>query len=125
MGLKDRLKARSLPTEVVTLPPAGEGDDPERVTLTALLPKVWEDLVLAHPPTPEEQEGGAWWHVETFRPAVLEACVVTPEGEDPLTAADWQELATGGHLAAGELVLLFNVAVRLNDRSPLMSVGKA
>lgn len=123
MSLRERLLARQLPSEVVTLPAVG-GGEPERIELRAIPADVWEALAAAHPPTAEEAEQGADWNISTFRPALLALSVVTPEGEEPLTESDWGQLATSGAMAAGELTLLFNVAVALNDRSPLASVGK-
>lgn len=123
MSLRERLLARQLPSEVVILPGAG-GGEPERIELRAIPADVWEALVAAHPPTKEQREQGAEWNTATFRPALLALSVVTPDGEEPLTEKDWGQLTTSGAMAAGELTLLFNVAVSLNDRSPLASVGK-
>lgn len=123
-SLRDRLRARALPTAVVTLQPSREGDDPEEITLRGLVPDVYEALVEAHPPTAEQRERGAMWDHRTFRAALLAACVFTPDGEEPLTEADWADLATSGAIAAGELLQLFNAAVYVNDRSPLARVGK-
>jgi hypothetical protein len=123
VSLRERLLARQLPSEVVTLPAVG-GGEPERIELRAIPADVWEALVAAHPPTGEQAEQGADWNVATFRPALLALTVVTPEGEEPLTEADWAQLASSGAMSIGELTLLFNVAVALNDRSPLASVGK-
>lgn len=120
----ERLRKRQLPCEVVTLPPAVEGDEPERFELQALLPEQWDDLVLAHPPTEAQREQGAGLNVVTFRPALLAASVITPPGEEPLTVKDWEELLVGGFLSAGEANALYNTAYLLNDRSPLVTVGK-
>lgn len=123
MTLRDRLRARQLPTESVTLPTGGEGD-PEVIEMRALRASEWEALVLLHPPTEGQLAQGADWNIATFRPALLGVAVVTPDGEEPLTAQDWAELTASGAMTIGELNLLFDVAVALNDRSPMMTVGK-
>lgn len=123
MSLRDRLRARQLPTRVVALPgTAGEPD--EEITLRALPAAEWEALIGLHPPSPLEVERGAAWDVATFRPALLAAAVVSPEGEEPLTAEDWAELIGTARMTAGEINLLFNTACMLNDRAPDVSVGK-
>jgi hypothetical protein len=94
------------------------------VTVRTLPPPEWEALVELHPATEEQQSQGMTWNPVTFRPALLEACVVTPEGDEPLTADDWAQIVKAGELAAGEYNALCNVAVNLNLRSPASAVGK-
>lgn len=123
MTLRDRLRARQLPTQVVVLPgAAGEPDEP--VTLRALPAQEWEALVGLHPPPPDEAAKGAAWDVATFRPALLAESVVCPDGEDPLTAQDWRELISSGRMTAGEVNALFNTACLINDRAPGATTGK-
>ncbi len=124
MSLRERLRARQLPREIVTLPPAVEGGEPERIELRALPPDEWEALVGLHPATEGQAAQGAGWNVATFRPALLAASVVTPDGEEPLSEQDWAELVATGSMTIGELNVLLRVAIALNDRSPLVSVGK-
>jgi hypothetical protein len=166
MGLGDRLRARTPPTETVRLPhdPAQyahaerdleaarwaledarargytdlsalrervdtaaaqlEACDCEVVTLRALSPAEWEALVDLHPATEGQDKAGAMWHTATFRPALLAACVVAAEGEEPLSEADWDVLVKDGSLAPGELNTLFNAAVNINLRVPPSAVGK-
>lgn len=123
MGRRERLRARQLPTATVTLPDPSGGVD-EVFELRALSADEWEVLVAEHPPTEAQATRGASWDVTTFRPALLAACVLTPDGEEPLTAEDWTDLASSGAMAAGEVNLLYGTALELNDRSPLASVGK-
>lgn len=124
MSLRERLRARQLPRETVTLPAAAEGADPERFELCAIPPGEWEALVALHPPTEQQVAVGDQWNIATFRPALLAVSVNPPDGEDALTESDWADAAAQGWLTIGELNVLFGVAISLNDRSPLVSVGK-
>lgn len=92
--------------------------------LRCLAPEMWDELVTANPPTAEQRTLGWQWNVAEFRPAVLAACVVPPEGEESLGVRGWVEVAEEGQLAPGELDLLFINAVNLNARQPQVSVGK-
>lgn len=163
MGLADRIRGRTLPTQTVSLPVDPEGhaqvardlaaavwvleearargavdtaaqrarvdqlqaglDTAEvvEVHLTALAPAVWEELVDAHPPTDVDAARGHQWDVRTFRPALLAAAVVVPEGDE---VPDWDLMAKDGALTAGELTGLFEAAVMLNVRGLAVAVGK-
>lgn len=123
MGRLERLRARRRPSVPFELA-AGPGGETEQLELRALLPQQWDELVEAHPPTPEQATLGALWDLTSFRPALIAESVVTPAGEEPLSAADWADLATGGHITGPEYNRLFNVCYELNDRSPQVSVGK-
>jgi hypothetical protein len=101
-----------------------DGSACEVVTLRALPPSEWEALVDLHPATEEQQAAGRQWNTVSFRPALLAACVVPAEGEDPLSEADWDVLAKDGALAPGELNTLFNAAVNINLRVPPAATGK-
>jgi hypothetical protein len=92
--------------------------------LRCLPPQRWDELVEAHPPTDEQRRAGWSWNVTTFRPVVLEACVLTPDGDEPLTARHWVEVAEEGEMRVGELELLFAEAVQLNARQPRLDLGK-
>ena len=166
MSLREQLRGRSLPTEVVRIPTdPGEYARCERalagaqwaldearasggldtaglrarvggaqaaldalpvieVTLRTLPPPEWEALVELHPATEEQQARGMQWNATTFRSALLAACVVPAEGDEPLTADDWEQVVKDGELAAGEYNTLCNAAVQLNLRAPLSAVGK-
>jgi hypothetical protein len=76
-----------------------------------------------HPATDEQQGQGQRWNATTFRPAVLAACVVTPDGEDPMSADDWEQAAKLGEIGVGEYNALFNAAINLNLRAPASAVG--
>lgn len=119
MSLRSKLRAGALPTAEVPIPRLDEV-----VSLRCLSVDDWELLVASHPPT-DDQAGKGWlWNVKTFRPALLAACVVTPEGEEPLGERGWVEAAEEGQLTQGELELLFVTAVNLNARQPTVAVGK-
>lgn len=166
MSLREQLRGRSLPTEVVRIPTdPGEYARLDRalatarwaldearasgrpdtaglrarvggaqaeldacpvieVTLRTLPPPEWEALVDLYPATEDQQARGMQWNATTFRPALLAACVVTPEGDEPLTADDWERVVKDGELAAGEYNTLCNAAVQLNLRAPVSAVGK-
>jgi hypothetical protein len=123
VSLRDRLRARQLPTSVVVL--AGTAGEPdETITQRALTASEWEALVGLHPPATADAARGAAWDVATFRPALLAASVVSPEGEEPLSEQDWAELIATARMTAGEVNALFNGACLLNDRAPDVTVGK-
>lgn len=125
MSRRDRLQARQPPTVAVTLAPTEDGAEPEVVELRAIPPNEFEALADEHPPTAEQEARGAAWNSATFRPALLEACVITPDGEDPLTAADWADAAASGWMTIGELNSLFDCALELNaGRWPSARTGK-
>ncbi len=168
MTLRDRLRARQLPTAEVRIPAdpvayraaeqylaaatrtlqlqqvAGLGFDDllpyrgavesaraaveaqqvETISMRCLPVEDWEALVAQHPPTAEQGKQGWQWNVGTFRPVLLAACVIAPDGEGALTEMDWRQAAIEGQLTAGELDLLFATAVNLNARQPDVSVGK-
>lgn len=166
MSLREQLRARQLPTAVVSIPadPVGHaaaereveaatralqlvqvrGDadvDAHRArvdaaeaaldtspvvtfTMRCLPVTDWEALVEAHPASDEQRKAGWQWDPAAFRPALLAAAVVVPDGEQGLTVRDWQLLADEGQVAVGEMDLLFGTAVQLNTRSPQVSTGK-
>jgi|GEM_PF-4153497 len=123
MSLRDRLRARQLPSQIVTLAAADNGAA-EQIQLRALPAADWEALVQLHSPSEQDAARGAAWDVHTFRPALLAASVVTDAGEDPLSEQDWADLIAGHWMTAGEVNTLFNVACTLNDRTPDVSLGK-
>jgi hypothetical protein len=100
-----------------------DGQQCMELTLRTLPPPEWEALVELHSATQEQQEQGHRWNPTTFRPAVLAACVVPEDGEQPLTAEEWEQIVKDGQLAAGEYNALFTAAVNLNLRAPASAVG--
>lgn len=91
----------------------------EILTLTALAPEDMEALIALHPPTKEQRKDEASWNVDTFRPALLEACV-----EGDMTEDDWREFVTKGNASTGEITRLWEAVVVVNFRGSDGQVGK-
>lgn len=132
----ERLLTRQLPTRRVLLPldPAGyqaaaaagqplDGLPVLAFEVSALPPAVWEDLVDQHPPTADQVSRGWAWDPATLRGPAL-ALAVTLDGDDPLTADQWDGHIKAGRLSSGELDALFGTVVELNARAPQVSMGK-
>jgi len=91
----------------------------EYLTIRALRPKAYEKLMAEHPPTPEQSAAAPapheapQWDRETFRPALLAACV-----EGDMTAEDWA-VWLEEHSARGEGDKLFVVTLALNEAERL------
>ncbi|SEN86616.1 hypothetical protein [Nonomuraea pusilla] len=68
------------------------------ITLRALTHKAWSDLVAAHPPREDSEDGS--WNAETFGPALLAACAAAPAIDvekanalvDRMTMGQWNDL---------------------------------
>lgn len=91
----------------------------EHLTIRALRPRDYDDLIEEHPPT-EEQLAAATdpldtpqWNRETFRPALLAACI-----EGDMTAEDWAEWLEESS-SRGEGQKLFIVTLALNEAERL------
>lgn len=93
----------------------------EYVTVRALPASDMELLIESHPPTAKQLEADprVTFNRLTFYPALLAACVETPETEQ-----DWEEIIGSGEMVLGEINTLVNVAMELNDRAPSVSLGK-
>lgn len=93
----------------------------ETLKLKALPPSEMEALIDAHPPTKEQRnkDVDAPWNTDTFRPALLAACV-----EGDMTEGDWTEFCSSGGASLGEVRDLFQKALSVNDRTPAAAVGK-
>lgn len=91
-----------------------------------------EALRLAHPPTDEDKAEAERHGVdpavlpwaETFEPALLAACLIPEEGEDPLTAEDFAELYESENWNAAELRSLFGTALSVNQTNSIEALGK-
>lgn len=123
MSLRARLAVAQLPSRTVVLAPAVPDGEPDEVTVRALPGDEWDALVQLHPPTERQREEGWGWNLATFRPALLAACVVTPDGEEPLTEVEWAELLVRS--TVGDREALFGAAIDVNEnRWPGTDVGK-
>jgi hypothetical protein len=94
------------------------------VTIRAIPPDVWEQLVDQHPPTDEQRAAGEEWNKASMRAPLLAVTVVPPEGQDPITADQWDAMVKAGNIGAGELDVLYLTAVTINRRVLRMAPGK-
>lgn len=123
MSLRRRLEQQQLPARTVTLAPVVQGADPDDYEVRALDGDLWDGLVRAHPPTEAQRVEGWGWDSATFRPALLAACVVTPDGEEPLTEKEWADLLP--RMPAGQRDRLYMAALDVNDHGwPDVDLGK-
>lgn len=86
----------------------------EQITITALPPNEIEDLLKKHRPTPEQEKRGALYNPDTFKPALVAACVL----DSDITEDDWAEYMTKGPMSFGESVALFNACWDVNYPPP-------
>lgn len=91
----------------------------EVLTVRALLPGAYEALIADHPPTPEQVAAAPapheapQWNRETFRAALLAACV-----DNDMTEDDWNTWLTE-HASRGEGQRLFVAALAVNENERL------
>lgn len=91
----------------------------EHLTIRALRPRAYEQLIAEHPATTEQTAAAPspheapQWNRETFRPALLAACV-----EGDMTAEDWAAWIEE-HSSRGEGDKLFVVTLALNEAERL------
>ena len=89
----------------------------ETLTISALRPADLEALLAEHPAT-DEDGPDALWHVDTFRPALLAACV-----ESDMTADDWAAFCED-NLSRGERDDLWLTVLAVNQRVPDSAIPK-
>lgn len=92
------------------------------ITLAALSPLRWNELLREHPPPDGDKT--RIFDAATLRPAMLAESVIPADGEQRLTVAQWQQIEASGRVTNGELDLLFAAALDLNGSAPQLSVGK-
>lgn len=107
-----------------------------RITVQGLPADVYEDLVSAHPATPEQEERGELtYNVDRFAPALIAACCtddMTPADAAALIGGEWFHEDTGqwlkehALLTQGESAWLFQSCVQVNSNSRvyLAAAGK-
>jgi hypothetical protein len=88
----------------------------EKLVLRALPPADVEALIAAHPV--KDKDGDDPW-AESFKPALIAACVQGDETED-----EWAQFLATGQVTTGEARSLFAAAMQVNDRSSDLRVGK-
>lgn len=88
----------------------------------ALGRRAWKDLVVKHPPTPEDQaaweaegrEGRCPWHEDGIARELLHVASVEP----PLSPADVEEIFDGAEWNATEISLLWTAALYVQSQGP-------
>lgn len=88
------------------------------ITLTALEPAAFEQLLDAHPPTKDQADADEAYNVDTFRPALLAVCA-TPRR----TPGDWEQFLAS-RLSHGERQGLWVACLAINQSTrPVESVA--
>jgi len=83
-------------------------------TITMLLrglgPMTFKKLEREHPPVDDDRDDlGLDWHLATFAPALVRACLA-----GPITVEQWDDLYDNEKITEGQLEELFNVAIQLS-----------
>lgn len=89
----------------------------ETITVPAMPPKAFEDLVDEHPPRKGHPDDESW-NVDTFPRACFLACAPAD-----LSREEW-EAFLDGQVSEGERIRLYNTAIFANTRVPDPSVPK-
>jgi hypothetical protein len=107
---KDLLHKPARTKEVVLKVPDNDGNIIEYiVTLRAIGSKTYDVLVGMHPPTAEQKKEGAAYNPDTFGPALISACAITPL----ITPNEAKELWESEEWSRGEVMELFVAAVEV------------
>lgn len=121
--LEDLLKKPARTKEIIINVPSGKSSTTDFVvTIKAIGSKAYDDLLAAHPPTNEQKKEGTSYNVETFAPALISACSVTPQ----LTEEQANQIWTSDEWSRGELTELFIGCVEVNSKGldvPFNEVG--
>jgi hypothetical protein len=108
--LKDLLHKPARTKEVVLKVPDDGGTMIEYiVTLRAIGSKTYDVLVGMHPPTADQKKEGASYNPDTFGPALISACAVSPV----MTPNEAKELWESEEWSRGEVMELFVAAVEV------------
>jgi hypothetical protein len=107
----DLIKKPPRKSEVIFRMP---GDDGEPVELVVVLQAIgsfaYDELVAAHPPTPQQKkEGDNPYNLDTFAPALISACSKEPA----LSLEQASELYKADNMSPGEMVALFLECLKL------------
>lgn len=110
----DLLKGKKRATEKFTL--YLPGDDGESVEVQMVFRAIgaveYDKLVSKHPPKAEQRVEGASYNMDTFAPALIARCSLTPE----MSEEDANEIWNNPDWSRGDLMVLFRHAVELNNR---------
>lgn len=110
---RDLLNKPARTKEVTLAIPDGDGAMIEYVfTLRAIGSKTYDVLVGMHPPTADQKKEGAAYNPDTFGPALISACSVSPS----LTVNEAKELWESEEWSRGEVMELFVAAVEVNSK---------
>lgn len=110
---RDLLNKPARTKEVTLAIPDADGAMVEYVfTLRAIGSKAYDVLVGMHPPTADQKKEGAAYNPDSFGPALISACSVSPS----LTANEAKELWESDEWSRGEVMELFVAAVEVNSR---------
>jgi hypothetical protein len=110
--LEDLLNKPARTKELIINVPSGKGTTDFVVTLKAIGSKAYDDLLAAHPPTNDQRKDGQTYNADTFAPALIAACSVTPA----LTAEQATQIWESDEWSRGELTQLFLGCVEVNSK---------
>lgn len=90
------------------------------------------ELIDANPPTDADKAKAERFHADadgltwgqSFEPALLAACLIPEEGEEPLTVEDFEALYKSDNWTAPELDTLFITALSVNSANSIEALGK-
>ena len=80
------------------------------IEFEAMSRKEFDQLVETHPPTSKQKRDGMNWNVDTFYPALICACAISPT----FTAKEVSQLINSESWSYGELSSLFAKVINLN-----------
>lgn len=99
--------------ELVLAVPDHDGNVIEYVfTMRAIGSKAYDVLVGMHPPTNDQKKDGLTYNIDTFGPALIAACSVSPS----ITPNEAKELWDSDEWSRGEVMALFSAAVEVNSK---------
>ena len=111
--LKDLLHKPARTKEVVLKVPDEGGSVIEYVvTLRAIGSKTYDVLVGMHPPTTEQKKDGSTYNPDSFGPALIAACALSPH----MTPNEAKDLWESEEWSRGEVMELFVAAVEVCSR---------
>lgn len=110
---KDLLSKPARTKEVKLSVPDADGTMVEFVvTLRAIGSKAYDVLVGMHPPTTEQKKEGAVYNPDTFGPALISACAISPR----MTPNEAKELWDSDEWSRGEVMEIFASSVEVCSR---------